>query len=87
MRKVVLPQAIRNMLPALGNDLISLMKDTSLASILAVREITQMARLYTGSTFRFREGFFVLVVIYVTLTLSLSLLLRWYEKRIAIPGR
>jgi polar amino acid transport system permease protein len=87
MRKVVLPQAIRNMLPALGNDLISLMKDTSLASVLAVREITQMARLYTGSTFRFREGFFVLVVIYVTLTLSLSLLLRWYEKRIAIPGR
>ncbi|MDH3193719.1 MAG: amino acid ABC transporter permease, partial [Acidimicrobiia bacterium] len=67
--------------------LISLMKDTSLASVLAVREITQMARLYTGSTFRFREGFFVLVVIYVTLTLSLSLLLRWYEKRIAIPGR
>jgi len=87
MRKVILPQAIRNMLPALGNDLISLMKDTSLASVLAVREITQMARLYTGSTFRFREGFFVLVVIYVTLTLSLSLLLRWYEKRIAIPGR
>lgn len=87
MRKVVLPQAVRNMLPALGNDLISLMKDTSLATVLAVREITQMARLYTGSTFRFREGFFVLVVIYVTLTLSLSLLLRWYEKRIAIPGR
>ena len=87
MRKVILPQAIRNMLPALGNDLISLMKDASLASVLAVREITQMARLYTGSTFRFREGFFVLVVIYVTLTLSLSLLLRWYEKRIAIPGR
>lgn len=87
MRKVVLPQAIRNMLPALGNDLISLMKDTSLASVLAVREVTQMARLYTGSTFRFREGFFVLVVLYVTLTLSLSLLLRWYEKRIAIPGR
>lgn len=87
MRKVILPQAVRNMLPALGNDLISLMKDTSLASVLAVRELTQMARLYTGSTFRFREGYFVLVVVYVTLTLSLSLVLRWYEKRIAIPGR
>lgn len=87
MRKIILPQAVRNMLPAFGNDLISLMKDTSLASVLAVRELTQMARLYTGSTFRFREGFFVLVVLYVTLTLGLSLLLRWYEKRIAIPGR
>jgi polar amino acid transport system permease protein len=83
--KVVLPQAVRNMLPALGNDLISLMKDTSLVSVLAVREITQMARLYSGSTFRIRESFYILVIMYVILTLSLSLLLRWYERRIAIP--
>ena len=87
MRKVVLPQAVRNMLPALGNDLIALMKDTSLVSVLAVRELTQMARLYAGSTFRFRESFFILMVIYVVLTLGLSLLLRWYERRVAIPGR
>ncbi|MGD2101172.1 MAG: amino acid ABC transporter permease [Acidimicrobiia bacterium] len=86
-RRIVLPQAVRNMLPALGNDLISLMKDTSLVAILAVRELTQMARLYSGSTFRFRESFFILVVIYVVLTLGLSLILRWYERRIAIPGR
>ncbi len=86
-RKVVLPQAVRNMLPALGNDLISLMKDTSLVSVLAVRELTQLSRLYSGSTFRFRESFLILMIIYVVLTLSLSLLLSWYEKRIAIPGR
>jgi polar amino acid transport system permease protein len=86
-RRIVLPQAVRNMLPALGNDLISLMKDTSLVSVMAVREVTQMARLYSGSTFRFRESFFILVVIYVVLTLILSLILRWYERRIAIPGR
>lgn len=86
MRKVVLPQAVRNMLPALGNDLIALMKDTSLVSVLAVRELTQMARLYSGSTFRFRESFLILMVIYVVLTLGLSLLLRWYEKRMAIPA-
>jgi polar amino acid transport system permease protein len=86
-RRIVLPQAVRNMLPALGNDLISLMKDTSLVSVLAVREVTQMARLYSGSTFRFRESFFILVIIYVVLTLCLSLLLRWYEKKVEIPGR
>jgi polar amino acid transport system permease protein len=86
MRKVVLPQAVRNMLPALGNDLISLMKDTSLVSVMAVREVTQLARLYSGSTFRFRESFFILVVLYVVLTLALSLLLRWYEGKLAIPG-
>jgi len=86
MRKITLPQAVRNMLPALGNDLISLMKDTSLVSVLAVNELTQMARLYSGSTFRFREAFFVLAILYVTLTLVLSLILRWYERRISIPG-
>ncbi len=86
MRKIVLPQAVRNMLPALGNDLIALMKDTSLVSVLAVREMTQMARIYSGSTFRFRESFFILMVIYVVLTLGLSLLLRWYERKVAIPG-
>ncbi len=85
-RFVVLPQAIRNMLPALGNDLIALMKDTALLSLLAVREMTQLTRIYTGSTFKIREGFFVLTVFYVVLTLVLSLLLSWYEKRIAIPG-
>jgi polar amino acid transport system permease protein len=75
------------MLPALGNDLISLMKDTSLVSVLAVREMTQLAKLYSGSTFRFRETYLILMVIYVILTLSLSLLLRWYERKISIPGR
>jgi ABC-type amino acid transport system permease subunit len=86
LRYITLPQAIRNMLPALGNDLIALMKDTSLVSVLAVNELTQMARLYAGSSFRFRESYFVLVILYVSLTLILSLLLRWYEKRIRIPG-
>lgn len=86
LRFIVLPQAVRNMLPALGNDLISLFKDTSLLSVLAVREITQLSRLYTGSTFRFREAFFILAVFYISMTLVLSLVLRWYEKRIEIPG-
>ncbi len=87
MRKITLPQAFRNMFPALANDLIALMKDTSLLSVIAVRELTQMARLYTGSSFRFREGFFILAVMYVILTLSLSLALRRIETRMAIPGR
>ncbi len=85
MRKIVLPQALRNMLPALGNDLIALMKDTSLVSLIAVRELTQLTRLYTGSSFKVREGFFVLTTFYVVLTLLLSLGLRWYERRISIP--
>lgn len=87
LRRIVLPQAIRNMLPALGNDLIALFKDTALLSVIAVQEVTQLARIYSGSSFRFRETFFVLTVFYLTLTLGLSLLLRWYENRITIPGQ
>lgn len=86
-RHIVLPQALRNALPALGNDFIALMKDTSLVSVIAVAEVTQRARIYVGSSFRTREAYFILAVIYVTLTLILSLLLQWWERRLEIPGR
>lgn len=83
MRRITLPQAIRNTLPALGNDLIALMKDTSLVSVIAASELTYRARIYQGSSFRVRETFFMLMVIYVTLTLVLSLALRALEARMA----
>ena len=87
MRRITLPQAIRNTLPALGNDLIALMKDTSLVSVIAAAELTYNARIYQGSSFRIRETFFILMVIYVTLTLLLSLALRMIESRMETPRR
>lgn len=87
MRRITLPQAIRNTLPALGNDLIALMKDTSLVSVIAAAEMTYNARIYQGSSFRVRETFFILMVIYVTLTLILSLMLRALESRLETPRR
>lgn len=87
MRYVILPQAIRNVLPALGNDFIAMLKDSSLISVLAVRDITQMARLHAGSTFRFRESYLVLTFLYLTMTIALSLLLRWYEGRLRQNAR
>ena len=87
MRHVILPQAVRNVLPALGNDFIAMLKDSSLVSVLAVRDITQQARLYAGSTFRFRESYLVLTFLYLTMTIALSLLLRWYEKRLRQNAR
>ena len=87
MRRITLPQAIRNTLPALGNDLIALMKDTSLVSVIAAAELTYNARIYQGSSFRIRETFFILMVIYVTLTLLLSLALRLIESRMETPRR
>jgi len=87
MQFIILPQAIRNISPALGNDFIAMLKDSSLASVLAVRELTQRSRLYAGSTFRFQESYLVLTFCYLSMTLILSLLLRWYENRIGKDAR
>jgi polar amino acid transport system permease protein len=70
------------MLPALGNDFISMMKDSSLLSVLAVNDITYNGRLYSGSTFRFTETYVVLTVIYLCITLFLSAIQRQFEKRL-----
>ena len=83
MRYIILPQAVRNILPALGNDFIAMLKDSSLLSVLAVREITYAGRIYVGSTFRFRETYLVLTVLYLAMTLILSIILRWNEKRLS----
>ena len=85
-RLIVWPQALKNVLPALGNDLIALLKDSSLVSILAVRELTQMTKLWTGVTFQFFAGYMILAAMYLTLTVSLSFVLQWYERRISVPG-
>ncbi len=82
MRHIILPQAIRNVLPALGNDFVAMVKDSSLVSVLAVRDITQVSRLYAGSTFRFRESYITLAVMYLTMTVLLSLLVQAIERRL-----
>lgn len=82
MRLVILPQAIRNVMPALGNDLIALLKDTSLVSVLGVREMTQVARLSVSTTFRYEETYFILTLFYLTMTLVLSLILQWLQRRV-----
>ncbi len=82
MRYVILPQAVRNVLPALGNDFISMLKDSSLVSVLAVRDITQVTRLYTGQTFRYQEAFTTLAILYLTMTVILSLLVKTIEGKL-----
>ena len=82
MRFIILPQAFRNMLPALGNDFIGMMKDSSLLSVLAVNDITYKGRLYASSSFRFQETYLVLTVMYLIITLSLSFFQRRLEKRL-----
>lgn len=87
MRNVVLPQAIRNVLPAIGNDFIAMLKDSSLVSVLAVRDVTQIARLYAGHSFRFPEAYTTLSVMYLTMTILLSLVVKLIERRISHNGQ
>ena len=82
MRVIVLPQAVRNVLPALGNDFIAMLKDSSLLSVLGVREVTQMGRLYANSSFEFRETFLAMTFLYLLFTLILSLVVQWYGRRL-----
>jgi polar amino acid transport system permease protein len=86
MRYIILPQAIRNVMPALGNDLIALLKDSSLVSVLGVRELTQVARLSVSTTFQYEATYFILTLFYLTLTLVLSLLLQWVQRRVGTNG-
>lgn len=81
MYYIILPQAIRNVLPALGNDFVAMLKDSSLVSVLAVRDITQVARLYAGRSFRYDESYTTLALMYLTITIVLSLGVKYLERR------
>lgn len=72
LRYIILPQAVRRVLPPLGNDFIALLKDTSLATVIAVPELTQMGRIRRASTFRALETFNVIAYLYLAMTLLLS---------------
>ena len=76
----VWPQAIRRVLPVLGNDFIAMVKDSSLVSVLGVSDITQLGKLYASSSFLTVETYNVVAVLYLMLTVSLSLLLRRLER-------
>jgi polar amino acid transport system permease protein len=82
MRFIILPQAVRRVLPPLGNDFISMLKDSSLATVLAVREITQLGRLRRASTFRVFETFNVVTFLYLSMTLALSAVVRVLERKL-----
>jgi polar amino acid transport system permease protein len=81
-RLVVFPQAIRTILPPLGNDFVAMVKDSSLVSVLGVADITQMGKVYASGSFRFFETYSIVAYIYLILTIGLSLGLRQVEKRL-----
>jgi len=76
---IVWPQALRRMIPALGNQCIVSIKDTSLFAVVGIGELVRQGRLYIASHFTAMEVYLMVAVLYLCITLSLSLLLRWLE--------
>ena len=83
MQYVILPQAIRTVLPPLANDFVAMIKDSALVSALGVQDITQLGKVYSASTFRFFETYNVVALLYLAMTLTLTLGIRALEKHLA----
>lgn len=81
LRLVILPQAVRLVLPAVAGQLVSLVKDSSLLSVIAISEFTLNAQEVNAVTYSTLESFLPLAVGYLVLTLPLSALSRWLEGR------
>jgi polar amino acid transport system permease protein len=77
---IVMPQAFRIILPPLGNDFIALLKDSSLASVIGLSELTQQTRFYVSRTFDTFGGWTMAAILYLSLTLVLSLCVRLLER-------
>ena len=80
-RHIILPQALRMILPPLGNDFIALIKDSSLVSVLGVADITQLGKIYAAGSFRFFETYNIVAYVYLMMTVTLSLGLRRIERK------
>lgn len=81
-RLIVFPQAFRMILPPLGNDFVAMVKDSSLVSVLGVGDITQLAKVTAAGNFKYFETYNVAALIYLTMTIGLSLIMRRLEARL-----
>ena len=81
MRLIIFPQAIRNILPAIGNEFVAVIKESSMASVLGVGELTFSAKIVQGATYLSLEPLMVAAVFYFILTFSLGRLMSYLERR------
>lgn len=82
MRLVVLPQAIRRILPPMGNDFIAMLKESSLVSVIGVNEITQLGKKYAAASFLFPQTYNTVAFLYLSMTLILSMGVKFMERRL-----
>ena len=81
MRFIILPQAVRNILPALGNELVTIIKESSVCMVIGIPELMYNANIAKGATFRVMESIVPAAVLYFLITFTLSKLLMMCERR------
>lgn len=84
LHKIIWPQAFRRMIPALGNQFIISLKDTSLLTVIGVGELTRQGTIVVSSNFRAVEVYTAVAILYLLLTLTISLGLRLVERRLHV---
>lgn len=87
MVRIILPQAFRLSIPPLANQFIITLKDSSLASVIAIRELLLQARQYSASHFRMMEFLLIAAIYYLIMTGTLTLIAHWLEKRLRRSDR
>lgn len=85
MTNVVLPQVIRNILPAVGNEFVINIKDTSVLNVIGVTELFFQTKSIAGNTFKFFEAYLMASVVYLVMTLVITRILRVIEKKLDGP--
>lgn len=86
MLRIILPQAVRNILPALGNEFIMILKETSLASTFFIGDLMTSHKIVAGAEYLQLESLTIVGAIYLCITFPLSKLVGWFEKKMANPN-
>ena len=87
MKSIILPQAIRNVLPALGNEFITLLKETSVAGYIGIVDLVKAADIIASGTYNYFFPLIIIAIIYLILTIGLSKLLTVFEKKVLDHAR
>ncbi len=85
--KIILPQAIRRVIPPLGNEVIVLLKDSSLLSTIGVTELVMAGKLFAAREFAFFPAYIGIAIVYLVMTITISRVIHWYEKRLGINDK
>jgi len=82
MKYIILPQGIKNVLPALGNEFITLIKETSVGAYIGIIELTKASDIIASRTYDYFFPLFIIALIYLIITLGLSKLMNYFERRL-----